>query len=171
MSMKMLLLAKELGIGHQHLFTDQLRKPAWKVIILKHNPRSPKGDLRADALFIAHHGLADGTSCAAFHMTFFKYLCQASSQRIVQSDWPYTVPPTIVRPRCVEEALAFNVGRESISIDTNTIVEVHPFDAWTAAPPSLPSECLGAGTFEGKIPCPVEASMRIRLSIYTDTPI
>jgi hypothetical protein len=112
-------LAKELGIGHQHLFTDQLRKPAWKVIILKHNPRSPEEDLRADVLFIAHHGLADGTSCAAFHKTFFKYLCQPSSQRNVQSDWPYTVPLTIVRPRFVEEALTFNVGRESISTDTS----------------------------------------------------
>jgi hypothetical protein len=33
------------------------------------------------------------------------------------------------------------------------------------------AECLRAGTFEGKIPCPVEASTRIRLSIYTNTPI
>jgi hypothetical protein len=96
-------LAIELCIVHQHLFIDQLRKPAWKVLILKHNPRSPEGDLRTDVLFIAHHGLADGTSCAAFHKTFFEHLCQASSQRNVQSDWPYTVPLTIVRVPFVEK--------------------------------------------------------------------
>jgi hypothetical protein len=129
-------LAKELRIGHEHLFTDKLRKPAWKVIILKQNPRFPR-DLRTDVLFIAHHGLADGTSCAAFHKTFFEYLRQASSQRNVQSNWPYTVPLTIAKPLFVEDALAFNVRRESISTDTSTTVEAHPFDDWTAAPPSL----------------------------------
>jgi hypothetical protein len=34
-----------------------------------------------------------------------------------------------------------------------------------------PTECLWAGTFEGKIPCPVEASTRIWLSILYGVPI
>jgi hypothetical protein len=83
--------------------------------------------------------LAGGTSCAAFHKTFFKYLCQALLSETYSPTWPYTAPITIVRPRFVEEALAFNVGRESISTDASTIIEGHPLDAWTAAPPSLPS--------------------------------
>jgi hypothetical protein len=33
------------------------------------------------------------------------------------------------------------------------------------------SECLRAGTFEGKNPCPEGANTSVRLSIYTGTPI
>jgi hypothetical protein len=36
---------------------------------------------------------------------------------------------------------------------------------------SFSAECLRAGTFEGKNPCPVEASTSIQLSIYTNNPI
>jgi hypothetical protein len=36
---------------------------------------------------------------------------------------------------------------------------------------SLDAQCLRAGTFERKNPCPIEASTSIQLSIYTNNPI
>lgn len=99
-------LAKQIGVAHEHLFTDQRGRPAWRIMVLTYRSADEESQRsRFDVIFSGHHAITDGTSCAAFHRTLFHFMNEASAQKDVQTSWPYIVSDTLVRIPFVEDLL------------------------------------------------------------------
>lgn len=85
------VLGDVIGKGHEHLFRDQHSKPAWKVTVVSH--QSSSRDWKVDVVFHGHHSLFDGTSGAHFHTTLDQYLNEASSEAVLETNWPVSTTP------------------------------------------------------------------------------
>ncbi|KAF4630132.1 hypothetical protein G7Y89_g8010 [Cudoniella acicularis] len=135
------VLASTIGTAHQHLFKDPYRTPAWKIIVLQHHQVPGASSIRVDIAFVSHHAISDGTSCVAFHKTLYYFLSQGPSSS-PGSTWPYIVPISIPPPIAIEDTLQLNPGlrnSQSRPFKSTGAVNHDTSDAWTAAPPSLPS--------------------------------
>ncbi|KAF7959031.1 hypothetical protein EAE96_002548 [Botrytis aclada] len=98
-------LCAELGAAHEQLFTEPDTKPAWRVRVLVHEMQD--GISKVSILFVAHHAIADGLSCASFQRTLHEQLCLASVETGEKNSvqWPYVVPDTIGKPIAIEDAM------------------------------------------------------------------
>jgi hypothetical protein len=129
-----LSLSKEIGTAHEYLFTEQDRKPAWKIVVISHNIQASSQEARVDILFVSHHAIADGTSCAAFHKTLIKFLHEATVQPNLHASWPYEVPAELPTIPFIEQVCPFAVRPEYIPTDKGITSRLDP---WTGAPPTL----------------------------------
>jgi hypothetical protein len=101
---------REIGIAHEHIWTDQNCKPGWKAVVIKHDHLSLFSKQRIDFILPIHHGIADGGSGGAFHKALFQYLAEGISTTNINSTWPYPVPSTTPHPILLEEAVPFPDG-------------------------------------------------------------
>lgn len=132
-------LAEKLGVAHQQLFTEQHRRPAWKVVFLMHQDVTSQTISRVDIAFVCHHAIGDGTSCAAIHKLLLRYWNQAQNQPETQTFWPHIVHQDLLSYPFIEQALPFLIKQRNASIPA-TISDSSPaFDPWTSAMPFLPS--------------------------------
>lgn len=132
-------LSQAIGVGHQQLFTEQHRKPGWKIVVLRYysEQEQESRNQRVDILFFAHHAIADGTGCAAFHKTLSEYLLHQTSHSITetQSVWPYIVPDAIPTPSVVEDIFPLtSVSPLQLTTGCDTY-----YKPWTSVPPFLAS--------------------------------
>jgi hypothetical protein len=132
-------LAEKLGVAHQLLFTDQHRRPAWKLVVLVHQDQISQAISRVDVAFVCHHGIGDGTSCAGIHKLLLKHWNQAQNQPKNQTYWPYIVHENLISYPFIEEVLPFLLKPRDSSIPNKVCDESHPFDPWTSNRPLLPS--------------------------------
>jgi hypothetical protein len=47
-------LEKEIGIVHEHLWTDQTRKPGWKLVVIKYDTFVESSKLKIDVILPVH---------------------------------------------------------------------------------------------------------------------
>lgn len=127
-------LAKELGVGHEWLWSD-CNKPTWKIIVLEHENASVDYGLRVvDIAFVSHHAIVDGISAGAFHKSLLAFLQEACTLQNLESDWPVIIPSDISKPQQIEDLVKYTPNSNSSATETDPGSE-----AWTALPPSLPS--------------------------------
>lgn len=100
---------------HEQRFVDQDQKPAWRVLVLTRESMPTECmSLKFEVSFVAHHGLADGTSWAAFHKSLYHFLSVAAIQANTEStSWPYIVPDYIKILPFVDVAFAELAGQTS----------------------------------------------------------
>ncbi|RFU36084.1 hypothetical protein B7463_g239, partial [Scytalidium lignicola] len=142
------ILSAELGKAHEYLFTDQTRKPAWKLVVVVHGVES----LTVDIIYLTQHAIADGLSCVAFHKSLYKYMMEGVS--LSESDlivnWPYVVPSSTPLPLPVEDFLTITPFTEQSKTAT-TATKTFPLNAseiWTGPPPYLPSAAAYASRLQ-----------------------
>ncbi|KAG8352434.1 hypothetical protein FVEN_g9493 [Fusarium venenatum] len=99
-------MSEVLGRFHANLWCPD--KPAWKVIVIEHlidGPSTGLGTLsRLDIAFFAHHAIADGLSCIAFHSSLMDNL-QLSLELVLPARWPLRLDETLSIPPTVEECM------------------------------------------------------------------
>lgn len=132
-------LAEKLGVAHQHLFTEQHRRPAWKVVVLVHQDETSQAISRVDIAFVCHHAIGDGTSCARVHKLLLRYWNQAQNQPKTQNNWPHIVHQDLVSYPFIEEVLPFLLEQRNTSIQNTVSDGSPPFDLWPSTRPFLPS--------------------------------
>jgi hypothetical protein len=130
-------MEKEIGVAHDHLFQEQDRKPGWKIVVLKHESEVFDNDTRVDVIYVNQHAIGDGTSAAAFHKTFIRFLHQAMDESDLQVSWPYEVPTELPELQLIEKVCPFP-SKFASSVESKIVTSDDPsFDAWTAALPTM----------------------------------
>lgn len=125
------VLSQELGKAHELLFTDQDRKPAWKLIVVIHGG---EGRRTIDIIYLSQHAIADGLSCVAFHKSLYNYLLEGLSlpRLDLLAEWPYIVPSNTAVLHPVEDFL-------TVTPSSPSTTETDKLEIWTGPPPYLPS--------------------------------
>lgn len=100
--------SRNLQDAHQIPFENLDELPLWRVVVIEHITLSnePADSTKTiDVGFFFHHGLCDGTSGVAFHMTFLDVLnTLASETDSFQSVDPIVAPPKLDLLPSIEEA-------------------------------------------------------------------
>ncbi|APA06797.1 hypothetical protein sscle_02g015670 [Sclerotinia sclerotiorum 1980 UF-70] len=133
-------VCEEIGRAHEQLFQDPETKPAWKIRVLVHEIED--GSYRVYILFIAHHAIADGLSCAAFQRTLHEELSETSVETLEMSDvqWPYIVPKTVGRPTAIEDAMDISPpGYESLETNPQSDSDEKEEQIWSGNFPCMPT--------------------------------
>ncbi|EPE35527.1 hypothetical protein GLAREA_11226 [Glarea lozoyensis ATCC 20868] len=100
-------LEKEIGIVHEHLWTDQTQKPGWKLVAIKYDTLVESSKSTIDVIIPVHHGIADGGSVRVLHKSLFQYLAEGTESLDMNSTWPHLIPPTTAIPIPIEVAVPF----------------------------------------------------------------
>lgn len=106
-----------------------------------HSVHEQEGRCSVYIQFIAHHGIADGLSCAAFQRTLHQELIFATAgtpEKTNDVQWPYMVPETVGRPIAIEDAMEiFPQGYESVK--SQGVPEKTPKKIWAGNFPHMPT--------------------------------
>lgn len=135
-------VCSEIGTAHEGFFLDQETKPAWKVRVLIHETLD--GNHKVYILFIVHHAIADGLSCAAFQKTLHEELSLATvaneTLETSSAPWPYIVPKDVGRPIAIEDAMDIGPpGHESLEKKPQTPSDSQEEKIWTGNFPYMPT--------------------------------
>ncbi|KAJ8070115.1 hypothetical protein OCU04_000508 [Sclerotinia nivalis] len=112
----------------------------WKIRVLVHEMKD--GRYRVYILFIAHHAIADGLSCAAFQRTLHEGLSLTTAETLEMSDaqWPYIVPETVGRPIAIEDAMDISPpGYESLDTSPQLNSDEKEEQIWPGNFPCMPT--------------------------------
>ncbi|QSZ35121.1 hypothetical protein DSL72_007986 [Monilinia vaccinii-corymbosi] len=164
-------VCEEIGSAHEQLFDDPEHRPVWRVRVLMYGAAGD-GTYRVYILFMAHHAIADGLSCASFQRTLHEQLCLAAVETGEKSDvqWPYSVPQTVGRPIALEDAMDISTpGCEALS--PQPVSGEKKTRVWTGNRPSLPtiesyrSLALLVTVPPGQVPRIVETCRRLKITV------
>ncbi|CAD6448294.1 a9c6ec76-bdb3-49e5-9c28-31e25ad219dc [Sclerotinia trifoliorum] len=133
-------VCEEIGDAHEQLFQDPETKPVWRIRVLLHGMED--GAYRVYILFIAHHAIADGLSCAAFQRTLHGELSAATVETLEMNvvQWPYIVPKTVGRPIAIENAMDISPpGYESLETNPQSNSDKKEEQIWSGNFPCMPT--------------------------------
>ncbi|KAB8302182.1 hypothetical protein EYC80_005628 [Monilinia laxa] len=132
-------ISEEIGLAHSQLFDDPEHKPIWRLRVLIF--RAENGVCSIYILFITHHAIADGLSCASFQRTLHEQLCLAAAKTDEQSSvsWPYIVPEDVGRPIAIEDAMVIRPAGCKVFALSGAPEDAQGGKLWAGNPPCMPT--------------------------------